>query len=511
MKDSRFNFNLISHRDLRKFLTKKMESERWEFSSAYDATLAHYQYQPKISYGFPHSRNMKLITKRLLRELQSDFILPFLCFNKSNMNEVLDNNLDFLEEGIYYFRNAEGKRELYNYPVKSLEQIQKIVNVKYKKSSKDTQFILEKAVKKPLAFNGNAFELRMYLLVVRIGTKYHSFLYPTVFANFGTNNVNKDEFLTSLGFDNENINGLNPLMKDIYKLSQKTALVISNYLGITNKVYRVENEIKAKNKEIDYFRSEFQYNLYGLDITINNEMKPFLSDIVFNPIFGVMDCSQKVGKEKAKMYNDVIDNFVLFYNMHKRLNFDNSNFVLLNETPTNQPYKWLIGKKLFDENGESKFDDSLEYAVDIQDFITQQGEDLVQNILFENKTTLSNDNLLLVNNFGLKPSSSDSFINSDYLISSAIGGLSEEYVMKNDLEDFVREKEMKRESCVMEDERVIETKIKQLKRSEKNNEIYNLAKSTLPILGLAYAAKKTINALTTKKQVKEETTVTKRF
>ena len=507
MKVSRFNFNLISHRDLRKFLTKKMEAEKWEFSSAYDATLAHYQYQPKISYGFPHSRNMKLITKRLLRELHNDFILPFLCFNKKDMNDVLGNNTDFLEEGIYYFRNAEGKRELYNYPIKSLEQIQKIVNVKYKKSPSDTQFILEKSVKKPLAFNGNAFELRMYLLVVRIGTKYHSFLYPSIFANFGTSNINKEEFLKSLGFDSENINGLHPLMKDIYKLVQKTSLVISNYLGITNKVYRVENEIKAKNKEIDYFKSEFQYNLYGLDITINNDNKPFLSDIIFNPIFGVMDCSQKVGKEKAKMYNDITDNFILYYEQHKKLNFDNSNFVLLNETPTNQPYKWFISKKLFDENGESKFDDSLEYAADIQDFITYQGEELVQNILFENKDNLANDNLLLVNKIGLRPSTSDHFVNSDYLISSAIGGLSEEYVMENGLEDFMKEKEVPKEDCKFDDERV-ETKIKQLQIKEKNQELLNLAKTTLPILGLAYAAKKTINAFSTKKTVNEVSNAT---
>ena len=166
---------------------------------------------------------------------------------------------------------------------------------------------------------------------------------------------------------------------------------------------------------------------------------------------------------------------------------------------------------MFDENGESKFDDSLEYASDIQDFITYQGEELVQNILFENKTTLSNDNLLLVDKLGLKPSSSDHFVNSDYLISSAIGGLSEEYVISNDLEEFIRNKDMRKESCDMDDQ-VIEKKITQLKTKEKNQELYNLAKTTLPILGLAYAAKKTLNALTstTKKQVKEEVSIVRK-
>ena len=74
---SSFNFNLISHRDLRKFLTKKMEIEKWEFSSAFDAILAHYSYQPQMSYGFPHSKNMKIDPRHTVeKDVQiSSFIL----------------------------------------------------------------------------------------------------------------------------------------------------------------------------------------------------------------------------------------------------------------------------------------------------------------------------------------------------------------------------------------------------------------------------------------------------
>ena len=73
-----------------------------------------------------------------------------------------------------------------------------------------------------------------------------------------------------------------------------------------------------------------------------------------------------------------------------------------------------------------------------------------------------------------------------------------------DLENFVKEKKVKKVDCEFIDDSVIDRKIKNLKISEKNQEIYNLAKNTLPILGLAYAAKKTLNAFGTKKQVKEE-------
>lgn len=516
MKPARFNFNLVSHRDLRKFMTLKMESEKWEFSSAHDATLAHYQYQTKIAYGFPHSRNMKLITKKLLREQNNNFILPFLYFNKKTMNDVLYENSEFLEEGIYYFRNSEGKRELYNYPIKSLEQIQKIVNVKYKKANNDMHFILEKSVKKPLIFDGNAFEMKAYVLIIRMGKKYHSFLYPTIFANFGKENIDKVEFMKLLNLENrEFVDSMNPLMKKIYNLLQKAALNISNYLNVTNKVYSVENELKTKFKDVNYFKSEFQYNLYGIDITINEDHNPFLTDIIFNPIFGALDSNVKVGKEKAKLYNDIIDNFIIFYNNHKKLNFDNSSFVLLTDYPQQVQYKVIVGKKLFDENGESKFDDTLEYAADSQDFITSQGEELVQKILFENKDTLTNDNIKLLVKMGLSPIEQDNFINSDYLISSAVGGISEEFTVKGDLNEFVGKK---LEKCEFEQnnnksEKIVEKKIDELKNKEKKDEMLNIAKTTLPLLGFAYAAKKTYNAMKTKSKIKNietttETTIT---
>lgn len=506
---SSFNFNLISHRDLRKFLTRKMEIEKWEFASAFDATLAHYTYQPQISYGFPHSKNMKIISKKLLHELELGFIMPFLTFGKDNMNRVFEENSSFLEDGVYYFRNAEGKKELYNYPVKTFEHIQKIVNSKYKKSSSDTQFILEKSMKKPFIFSGNQFETRVYVLLIRVGKKYHSFMYPSIFFNFGIDNIDKQGFLNALGI-NEEITSTNQLIKDIYKLVQKTALVISNYLSVTNRVYSVESDIKnISKKDIDFFQSEFQFNLYGIDITIDENLKPFLIDIVYNPIFGLIDIPSKVAKEKSKIYNDVIENFVVFYKNNKRINLDSSNFVLLYDTIPYQEYKCFVSKKIFDETSDSKYDDSLEYSSDIKDFITPQGEQLVEHILFENKDNLANDNLILGNRMGLKPINSDEFINSDYLFTSVTGGISEEYTMQNSLIDYMKKKEDNFEKCYFEsfiteeqknvskvktateaEDEQIQKKIKDLLNKEKSNKMLNVAKNTIPVLGLLFAIKK---------------------
>ena len=120
---SKFNFNLISHRDLRKFFTKKMELERWEFASAFESNLAHFSYNTQIAYNFPHSKNLKIIIKKIAKEMQHNFILPFISFTKENMNKVLEQNPHFIDDGVYHFKNSEGKKELYNYPVLTYEQI----------------------------------------------------------------------------------------------------------------------------------------------------------------------------------------------------------------------------------------------------------------------------------------------------------------------------------------------------------------------------------------------------
>ena len=409
MSLSRFNFNLINQKDLRKFLCLKMESKKWEASSAYDANIAHYSYHKKISYGFPHSHNMKLIIKKILKELDSKFILPFIYFTKTDMVSVLSNNTNFLEDGFYYFRNIEGRREIYNYPVKSFEHIKKIIANKYKNSSNEMQFILEKSIKKPLLFKGNSFEIRAYVLIVRIDEKYYTFLYPLLLIHFGIKNIDLDEFIAFLGigYDNsDNINSLHPILKDIYILIQKTSNILSNFIRITNQVYTLENNIKEKNN------LELQYNLYALDIIINEENNPYLIDIILNPAFGII-------KEKSNIYNDIIDNFIIYYNKNNVIDFNNSNFILLTNTPQNIQYKMIICKK--EDPNINNYDDSLESITESKDYITTSGEELVQKVLGGNKILLNNDNLFLVNKIELIPASLDNFESNDCEFSNLDG------------------------------------------------------------------------------------------
>lgn len=173
MSNPKFNFNLIVHKDLRKFLTKKMESEKWEFSSALEATLAHHTYNTKMAYGFILSKNMKIILKRVLNECEYEFALPFLYFNKRNMEQILEENSFFFDQGLFYLKSVDSKKESINEPVKNIEDIQRLVTKKYKTA--ESYFTVEKINEKIAVFQGEPFDVRLYVMVVKMNSKYYTF------------------------------------------------------------------------------------------------------------------------------------------------------------------------------------------------------------------------------------------------------------------------------------------------------------------------------------------------
>ena len=470
MSISKFNFNMINHVDLRKFLSKKLETLKWEFSSAHEANLAHYKYNPPMAYNFVHTKNMKIIIKKVLREMNCEFILPFIYFNNRNMIRILEENAYFFNNGIFYFKCADGKREFMHQAVKTPEEIYRIMNSRYKESTDN--FILEKSEKKMAMFESEIFDLRCYLLVVRIGKKYYTFLYPTVFANFNSS-INKRNFLKSLGFiDFDEISGRLPLMKNIYNLIQKTATVLANYIELTGKISKLENDMKGiKNKNID-----FQFNLYGVDIILDGEKNPYLSDIAMNPFFSLKLNDTKIIKEKIKIYNDILDNFVNAYDKTGKINHQKSDFILLNNIPQEAQYKWVISLK-----NDSELDDTIEYNLDEKNFITPQGETLVQSMIIENKDNLSTDNEELLSKIGLKPLANDKYIISESKL--RIYEMENEYLTnaykdlnyKNDDEDYIQSK--------------LDNLYVNERRGRVKNSFIRLLGRTMPVIGLLYGAK----------------------
>ena len=445
----RYNFGIIQNLDIRKYLQSKLEFEKWEESIYSNATIAHYRYFPEISYGFPMAKNNFIIIKQLLKKWSKEYVLPFIIFEKKNEKEILFENM-FIEDAIYYLRNWEGKKEIYNYNLSSIEAAKKIIVNKYKDYDEDSQFILEKSKKKLLLFKGNSFELRTYILIVQIDKKIYTFLYPLIFAHFGVDNINIIELLQFMDVEyvnSSNISSYHPLMDKIYKLIQKTANVIANVVILTNHIYKIENSKKYKNSK----KSQMQYHLYALDIILNEDKEPFLIDIVNNPVYQPSKEESKTIREKNKMFDDIMENFVINFAKYSNISYNNSRFIILNDTNQYFEYKLVIAKKINDELLENN------------DFLSKDGENFLVKCLNDNTTEFTTDNMVFV-------------------------------------KKIEKEKEKEKVECIFDEENEIniDKKIEDLLQKEKKEKIVGIASATLPIFLATYFAKKTYQSFTKK-------------
>jgi len=446
----RYNFNGIQNQDLKKYLHSKLDFEKWEESIAQDAIVSHYRNFAKISYGFPMAKNHFVIMKGLLKNYSKDYEMPYFIFDKKNDKEV-----DFIDSNcnVYYLRNGEGKRLFFNYNLQSMNSLNKLIIEKCKDSENDSQFILEKSKKTLLFFQGKSFELRTYVLVVQIDKNIYTFLYPLLIAQFGVDNINMAEFLDFLdiGYDNiSNINSHHVLLEKIYQLVEKTATVIANVCKLSNNIYKIENEKKSKKST----KPNMQYHLFALDIILNEDKHPFLIDIIHNPVYKASKEESKTIREKNKMFDDILDNFVRSFAKFSRISYDNSRFILLTESPQYFEYKLIISKKINDDLIEST------------DFLSKDGEKFLVKCLNDEMTELGTNNATFLNNKKEK-----------------------EITHKDDcIFDEIPEK----------NEGIIEKKIDNLLSKERTDKIVGIASATLPIFLATYLAKKTYQSFTKK-------------
>jgi hypothetical protein len=463
----RYNFNGVQNQDLKKYLHSKLDFEKWEEAIAQDSNIAHYSYFSKISYGFPMAKNHFVIMKRLLKKYSKDFEMPYIIFDKKNDREVLMKNVDFIESNgsVYYLRNGEGKKEIFNYSLINANTLNKLIIEKYKDADENMQFILEKSKKSPIFFQGNSFELRTYVLIVQINKKIYTFLYPLLTAHFGIENINMSEFLDFLdiGYDNNSdINSYHFLLDKIYHLVQKTATVIANICKLTNNIYKIENDKKYKN----LVKPQMQYHLFALDIILNEDKQPFLVDIIHNPVYKPSKEESKTIREKNKMYDDILENFVISFTKYSNISYDNSRFILLTESPQYFEYKLIIAKKIND--------------------------DLIENIKY-----ISNDGEKFLVKC-LNDSTIDIMTNNSNFLSGE--------KQKQKYKENEKEKEKQNEGsdeCIFEkvsekNEVIIEKKIEDLLSKERNGKIVGIASATLPIFLATYLAKKTYESFTKK-------------
>ena len=443
----RYNFNCIQNQDYKKFFQSKLDFEKWEESIAEDATVANYRYNCKISYGFPVTKNHFVLIKKMLKKVSKEFELQYILFEKNNMEKL--KNIDFIEPtSIYYLRNGEGKRELFNYNLININTVSKLVNDKYKDAEDDTEFILEKSVKKLLFFKEHSFEFRIFILIVQLDKKIYTFLYPLLIANFGVDNINMAELLDFLeiGFENNsNINSYNPFLEKIYQLANKTANTIANICKLSNYIYKLEHEKKYKKSK----KSMMQYHLYALDIMLNEDKEPFLIDIISNPIYNIHKEESKTIREKNRMFNDLLENFIIYFAKFNKINYDNSKFLLLKDSIQLFEYKMIISKKISDEK------------IDNNDFLSKDGEKFLLKCLNDSMNDFKTDN--------------ESFI--------------------------ARTPENKPEpQCIFEENKeiIVEKKIEDMLNKENKEKLIGIASATLPIFLATYLAKKTYQSFTKK-------------
>jgi hypothetical protein len=453
----RYNFNGVQNQDLKKYLHSKLDFEKWEETIAQDAIISHYRNFSKISYGFPMARNHFVIMKKLLKNFSKEYEMPYIIFDKKNEKEVLMKNIDFVESNgsVYYLRNGEGKKEFFNYNLTNINSLSKLVTEKYKDADENLQFILEKSKKTLLLFQGNSFELRTYVLVVQIDKKIYTFLYPLLIAQFGVENINMAEFLDFLdiGYDNNsNINSYHVLLEKIYQLVKKTATVIANVCKLSNNIYKIENENKCKKS----IKPNMQYNLFALDIILNDDKQPFLVDIIHNPVYKVSKEESKTIREKNKMFDDILDNFVRYFAKFSRISYDNSRFILLTESPQYFEYKLIISKKINDD------------FIENIDFLSKDGEKFLVKCLNDEMAELETNNASFLNN------------------------------KKEKEKEIVHQNECIFDEIPEKNEVIIEKKIDDLLSKERTDKIVGIASATLPIFLATYLAKKTYQSFTKK-------------
>jgi hypothetical protein len=197
-----------------------------------------------------------------------------------------------------------------------------------------------------------------------------------------------------------------------------------------------------------------QYHLFALDIILNEDKHPFLVDIIHNPVYKASKEESKTIREKNKMFDDILDNFVRSFAKFSRISYDNSRFILLTESPQYFEYKLIISKKINDDFIEST------------DFLSKDGEKFLVKCLNDEMAELGTNNA--------------SFLTKEK---------EKEIINKDDcIFDEIPEK----------NEGIIEKKIDNLLSKERTDKIVGIASATLPIFLATYLAKKTYQSFTKK-------------
>lgn len=441
MKLGSYNFNNVLYSDLKKFLCKKMEKEKWDFNSASESDISYFVYGNNIQYGFPIGPNYKAVIKRILKKKNTDFIPNYEEVDYSSMLNFTDN----------YFSNKKCFLKCSNltydhpiYEIKNKEYLKKAINP-------NNKYFLEEEIKNPFHLDNKKIELRCNVLIIRKKNMFFLLHHPTIFVQSGKE-------------INENLELDEVTMNDIHDLVFRTSNVLLNYLRNSCSIYLLETK-----KEMN-IQENLQFEFVGIDVVLDKNLKPYLSDIVLNPSFGLAKNAKAVQREKINIYNDIIENFIIPYFNNEDFNLSKSRFNLMTKFKPEIPIKFYFSKKTFSINQEIININDLEYP----DKITESGEKMVENLLIMKLNELINDNELLIEKISFLPKEmvldQNSLIINDYLLDEVENEIEEE----NDNCEYLNT------------------------INESDNNIFKNALFLTPWLGTLFLAKKTYHSISRK-------------
>ena len=397
MKLGSYNFNNVLYSDLKKFLSKKMEKEKWDFNNAIDSDLSYFVYGKTIQYGFPIGVNFKSVIRRILKKKNNDFIPKY---DEVDYNTMFNYTNNYFIGKKCYLKSSNLPYDQPIYLIKNKEYLKKTIHP-------DNKYFLEEEVKNPLHLDNKNFELRTKILIIRRKNNFFLFHYPTIFVQSGkeiTENLILDEIV----------------LNDIHELVFKTGNVLLNYLRNACSIYLLETK-----KDIN-LNENIQFELVGIDIVLDKNFKPYLSDIILNPSFGLVKNAKAVQREKISIYTDIIDNFLIPAFNDEEFNLTKSKFHVMTKFKPNINIKHFFSKKTFTINQETINIEDLEY----QDKITESGEKMVENLLNMKITELNNDNELLIEKISFIPPEimfdQNKLIMNDYLLDEIENPIEEE-------------------------------------------------------------------------------------
>ena len=298
--------------DLKNYISKQLTKKGWE-KSCENPLLDKYNKNKEFMYGFPYSSSSKIRVKELLKG--KHYNTDFVKFTYNTYKNILANSSIF-KYNLLFLKKSQGSQGKHVFPVKCFEDVAKIMETKYKNN--DQIFILEKGIDNPLLYNNKKFDMRIYLLFTRENNSYKSYLYQEWFIRtsssiYKPNNTSLKNMLTNTSFQgnksantfvyskikNFNTNDKDKMTRNIYYCLDSFCSIWKAYLKSANNKYFGENKTTG-----------FQYNLFGIDIIMDSELKPYVIEINATPLFGIRSSAAKVAALKKNMWKDICSNFI---------------------------------------------------------------------------------------------------------------------------------------------------------------------------------------------------------